>query len=130
MSPVVFTIGMTIEWDPDKREENRKHGYLFESVEDWLSRVLLPTHPGGAPPTVGLTYPRRDYGEDRETVVTVDWEGNPVLFVFTVRGQNLRIISYRRASQEEATAFYEHHMEADVRAWLDVAYKSTVGLRT
>lgn len=119
---LILTFGMEVVWDADKHDENqRKHGYRFESVEDWLRRTVLPL---GAepPPTVWIQQPSRDDGEKRFRWLSVDWEGHIVDFVFTIREGDIRIISYRRANNSDLPFFWNHFSREEVANWLHRAY--------
>lgn len=121
---LVFTFGMDVEWDEDKAKSNRyKHGYAFESVGDWLYRATFPTGPG-PPPTVWLQQPRDD-GEPRWRLLSVDWEGHVIDFVFTLREGRIRLISYRRAHEGELHFYWQHWRKDEVAAWLASAYPSS-----
>jgi len=119
---LVLNFGMGVVWDGDKHEENqRKHGYRFESVADWLDRTVLPLN-AEPPPTVWIEQPQRDDCEKRFRWLSVDWEGHVVDFVFIIRDGDLRIISYRRANDRELPLFWGHFDEAEVNDWLRRAY--------
>ena len=123
---LTFTIGLRVEWDDEKDQGNRcNHGYLLASVIDWVSRTLLPIT-GAPPPTVWLEQVGRDDGEPRYRMLSVDWEGHVVDFVFTMRededGQVLRIITYHRADKALIKIFQSLWSATDVKAWLREAY--------
>ena len=82
---------MQYEWDNKKRTANlEKHGIDFADVNllDW-SRALIE------PDT------RHDYGESRYVVLAPRDDGRLMFIVFTLRGDVLRIISYRKANSRE-----------------------------
>jgi uncharacterized DUF497 family protein len=91
-----------IDFDPKKEEINRnKHGYSLESAAYLLQRWLLPvTH---SPHII------RDVskdGEVRHEHIGIDDDGNVVFMVTTMReNETVRIISFRRASEEERNLF-------------------------
>jgi uncharacterized DUF497 family protein len=92
-----------IEYDPAKEEANRaKHGYSLEGAAHLLERLLLPTG--------FLPFAKRVAvvgGEVRHEMMTVD-EGGVVFIVATMRpGDNIRVISFRRASADERAVFAE-----------------------
>lgn len=80
---------MAFEFDPEKDSLNRlKHGI---GLGDFTGFDEYPTI---VPDT------RREYGEDRfRAFGRIDTV--PHCLVFTYRGENLRLISFRRAHQEE-----------------------------
>ncbi len=82
------------EWDPAKREANlAKHGIDFvRAVEMFGSSVTE------------WEDPRREYGEVRMVAVG-EARGMVLTVVSTWRGTNRRIISARRASDEEEAAY-------------------------
>jgi uncharacterized DUF497 family protein len=91
ITPTIF------EWDDEKAARNgEKHGVPFEAAVD----VFM------GPKRIERHDTRRDYGEDRVTVIgTVD---DYVLHVtYTMRGQVGRIISARLASRKERK-YYGH----------------------
>ena len=82
---------MQYEWDNKKRTANlEKHGIDFADVNllDW-SRALI------APDT------RHDYGESRYVALAPRDDDRLMFIVFTLRGDVLRIISYRKANSQE-----------------------------
>lgn len=122
---LIFTAGMGVEWDDGKDAINRKkHGYALASIIDWLERTWMPL--GIPPPTVWLEQPGRSDGEPRYRMLSVDWEGHVVDFVFTVRENNggtaLRIISFRRADDKQVEAFNAHWSADEVKQWLNDTY--------
>jgi uncharacterized DUF497 family protein len=88
---------MHFEWDEDKNRENiRKHGLDFNDAWEIFAGPLHPE--------LDL---RRDYGEDRWTVLGL--LGNRIVVVtFTfVRNEVVRIISLRKALRHERKKFEE-----------------------
>jgi hypothetical protein len=81
---------MNFEWDSNKAARNLiKHGVDFRDA----ARIF-------ASATVEITDGRRDYGEVR--VLSIGRFGEEILTVVnTVRGDNRRIISARRANEKE-----------------------------
>jgi uncharacterized protein len=80
---------MHLEFDPAKNAENiRKHGLSFESFTGF-----------DEPPTAILD-DRAPYGEMRVRFFG-RIEGKPCCAVATIRGENLRLISLRRAHEKE-----------------------------
>jgi uncharacterized DUF497 family protein len=79
------------EWDEAKREENlRKHGLDFDDAD------LVYENPNK------VTYISQRPGEERwQDIALVEANGFILALVYTVRGYNIRIISFRRASRKE-----------------------------
>ena len=90
---------MQFEWSPDKAATNlRKHGVAFtDSVAvfgDPLARIFAdPDHSGS---------------EHRELIVGYDNLHRLLIVSFTERGDNVRIISARRATARESHAHEKH----------------------
>jgi uncharacterized protein len=90
---------MDFEYDPAKSDENkRKHGIDFEEAQTlWDDPALLEI-------------PARDSDEPRWLLigkVDLGWAGEKLWSAFiTRRGENVRLISVRRAREKEA-ALYE-----------------------
>ena len=87
---------MIFEWDERKRRENlRKHGLDFRdcaAVFRWRTLTMLDH--------------RFDYGEDRWRTLGMLRE-RVVVMVYVVRGNALRVISFRKADQHEQTGHFE-----------------------
>ena len=85
---------ISFEWDPVKRERNlQKHGVDFvRAVQVLQGRVLW------RPDT------RRSYGEVR-LLLTGEADGLILTLVVTLRGTCWRIISARKASADERSAY-------------------------
>lgn len=87
---------MGFEWDERKRRANlKKHGFDFEDAEQVFAGVIV-------------TYAdeREDYGEAR--FITLGLLDNLVVYiVHTERGDNIRIISLRKALSYETDFFYQ-----------------------
>ena len=96
---VYTTIGF--EWDPAKAVSNRtKHGVDFvDALRMFEGPVLL------TPDT------RRDYVEKRVRVIGLV-DGRALAVLFTMRGNNCRLISARRASRRERKAYRQAHPDA------------------
>jgi len=92
---------MQAEWDEGKCRANlAKHGLSFEDA--W--QVL-------AGDTVTIPDERYDYGEDR--LITLGrLEGRVVVVVHVTRGENLRIISMRKANAREQE-IYQKRLSKD-----------------
>lgn len=81
---------METEWDePKNAAKKAKHGLDFASFEGF----------DGGPAAV-IRDDRFDYSEDRFIAVR-RIDGVPHAVVFTLRGGTMRLISFRRANEEE-----------------------------
>ena len=89
---------MNFEWDAMKNEANiTKHGVGFgEATGIFHGRVLERLDS------------RRDYGETR-IIATGIAEGRELVVVYTRRGEVRRIISARKANQNERRAYRQVH---------------------
>ena len=79
-----------VEWDPEKAAANlRKHGVDFADAVTALSdETALTTHENAE-------------GEDRSVTVGMDALGRLLVVVYTWRGDEVRVISARRATRRE-----------------------------
>ena len=86
---------MNVEWDPAKNWSNfRKHGINFEQVKAVFED-----------PARIDEYDDRDYGEDRWIVIGA--VGSVVVHVvYTIRNEDVRLITARRASTHEQTRYF------------------------
>ena len=83
---------MTFEWDEAKSAENlRKHGVSFAEGSTVFADPLSRTIPD----------PLHSDEEDRFVVLGESASGRTVVVVHTHRGENIRIISARRATSRE-----------------------------
>ena len=81
---------MNFTWDEDKRRANlSKHGLDFEAAEKLFDDYRLER-----------LDTRRDYGEDRWIALGLIY-GNVAVLVYTERGEDIRVISLRKATPEE-----------------------------
>jgi uncharacterized DUF497 family protein len=99
-------IGTTkIDYDLDKEYSNRqKHGYSLESAVSLLERMVFP-FVESVPRVTSDGF--LEGGEVRHMHMSVDDSGKVVLMVTTMRpNETVRIISFRRASEEEREQFY------------------------
>jgi len=96
---------MKFEWDETKAKLNlEKHGISFE----------LGTEIFSDPQLLSFEDDRKDYGEIREVAIG-EIKGVILYVVFTVRGEQIRIISTRKANKEEREAYNEHFKRTTVR---------------
>ena len=85
------------EWDEAKREANlRKHGFDFDDADAVLEN----------PDRVTLAEVGRGEARWRDLAL-VETVGSVLAVVYTVRGYNIRIISFRKASRKERRV-YDH----------------------
>ena len=87
---------MSYEWDEQKRLANvKKHGIDFIDVpkvfEDDV--VIIPDE-------------RFDYGETRFILIGI-LKSQVIVVAYTERGENIRIISARKATKNEQTYFFQ-----------------------
>ena len=82
------------EWDPNKNRLNQaKHGIRFEDAYTVLED-----------PRSFTIYDDRD-DEDRQITIGMDDTGRILVVVYTYRGENIRIISARKASKKEVNNY-------------------------
>lgn len=83
---------MQFEWDDNKAESNAlKHGITFdEAVTVFADPDLLFTEDS-----------RHSQGEEREWAIGETENGSIVVVVFTMRDEQIRIISAREATKKE-----------------------------
>ncbi len=98
--------GTTVDYDLNKEDINRKkHGYSLQSAVHLLERYVLPL--GGEPPHM-VSDAFKEHGEVRHMHMSVDDSGKVVHMVTTMRpDETVRVISFRRASEEERKLFRE-----------------------
>ena len=92
---------MTFEWDSQKDELNRKkhNGISFSMA----AKVFLDSH-------VIVKYDSKHSTMDEERWQAIGRVENILFVVFTERKQDvIRIISPRRATQEEIDEYYRHY---------------------
>jgi uncharacterized protein len=83
-------FGMVVEWDPGKAAENlRKHGVDFADAVTVLNDESA------------LTINDDEEGEDRFVTLGTDALGRLLVVVYTWRGDEVRVISARRATRAE-----------------------------
>lgn len=87
---------MSFEWDKSKRKVNiRKHGIDFVDVQSVFEGL-----------TVTAEDTRFDYGETR--YITLGFlKGHVIVVAHTERGENIRIISARKATKNEAKIYFD-----------------------
>ena len=89
-------MGLTFEWDEAKAAANlRKHGVSFEEAAIAFGDPLSMTIPD----------PDHSEGEYRYILMGCTLRGDTVVVVHTERGDNIRIISARRATRREIQTY-------------------------
>jgi hypothetical protein len=85
------------EWDEAKRAANlRKHGLDFDDADTVLENPDK------------ITFAESGRGEKRwRELAFVETAGSVLVVVYTIRGYNIRIISFRKASRKERQ-IYDH----------------------
>lgn len=80
------------EWDENNREKNwEKHGVLSSECEDVFFNLPLVIHSDDA----------HSQNEPRYYALGQTLTGRPLFVVFTIRGENIRVISARDMSRKE-----------------------------
>lgn len=93
---------MIFEWDEKKNETNiDRHGI------DFYDAHLIFEYP-----MLVKTDTRRDYGEKRLVGLGLLFEVE-IVIVFTKRGDNIRVISIRRANKNERKIYQEKFTQPD-----------------
>lgn len=89
---------LTFEWDVRKARSNlAKHGVAFEEASTIFGDPLSLTIPD----------PEHSRTEDRFVTIGSAFTGKLLVVVHTDRGDNIRIISARRASRPERKSYEE-----------------------
>ena len=83
---------LNFEWDPKKAESNiEKHGVSFEEASTVFRDPLSLT----------IDDPLHSTGEERMVQIGISYKNRLLVVVHTERGDNIRIISARKASKRE-----------------------------
>jgi len=83
---------LTFEWDPQKAEVNiEKHGVSFEEASTVFRDTLSLT----------IDDPLHSTGEVRMVQIGISHKNRLLVVVHTERGDNIRIISARKATRKE-----------------------------
>ena len=90
-----YTIAVNIEWDPRKAAANlkKKHGVDFADA----ATVLFDAH--------AATMLDEHEDEDRYVTLGSDACGRILVIVYASRGERIRLISARKATRRERTAY-------------------------
>ncbi len=96
---------MKFEWDDAKAKSNfNAHGVSFELAKTVFEDAFA----------IDRLDDRENYGEERFVIIGMA-EGQILLFVaYTERGERIRIISARRATQHEQDDYFEQNASTDV----------------
>ncbi len=90
---------LEFEWHAAKAEANlRAHGVSFE-----LAKTVFKD-----PFAVELLDDREDYGEERFVIIGMA-EGHVLFVAFTEREERIRIVSARRATQDEQDDYFRQN---------------------
>jgi len=98
--------GLPFEWDPRKELSNRrKHGVGFAEASTVFGDPL------------SITIPDPDYGGDEERFVIIGQSSQRSLLivVHTIRGERIRLISARSATNHERRKYEETSFQAEYR---------------
>jgi hypothetical protein len=91
-------MAISFEWDRNKAKTNlAKHGVSFEEAATVFADALSLTIP----------VPAHSQGEDRWVLLGWSHHTKLLVVVHTERGDNIRIISARRASRRERKQYEE-----------------------
>jgi uncharacterized DUF497 family protein len=89
---------LNFEWDDKKAKSNaKKHGARFEEASTVFADGLSLT----------IQDPAHSQVEDRFVTIGSSYRGRLLVVVHTERGDNIRIISARRASRRERKSYEE-----------------------
>jgi uncharacterized DUF497 family protein len=87
---------LIFEWDPQKAKSNlEKHGVSFEEASTAFHDTLSLT----------IDDPLHSIDEERLILVGMSQENRILVVVHTERGDNIRIISARKATKEERKSY-------------------------
>lgn len=91
-------MSLTFEWDEKKAKQNlRKHGVSFEEAATVF----------GDPLSLTIEDPLCSGEEERFVTMGMSIQGRLLVVVHTERGDNIRIISARRATRHERKTYEE-----------------------
>ena len=89
-------MNISFEWDAEKARENeRKHGVSFDEAATAF----------GDPLSVTISDPDHSADEVRFILMGTTYLGRILVVVHTDRGDNIRVISARRATKTERRAY-------------------------
>ncbi len=85
-------MSLLFEWDPDKARTNQsKHGVSFDEASTVFQDAL----------SVTITDPLHSLNEERFVLIGHSCRGRLLVVVHTYRGNRLRLISARQATNKE-----------------------------
>ena len=91
-------MSLIIEWDDNKDKINKeKHGISFETA----AYVFQDEH--------YIEMYDFEHSIDEDRYIAIGMVGNLLFVVFTERGQNIRLISARLATESERRLYYEQN---------------------
>ena len=100
---MIFKFGMQIDFDEEKDKINiKKHKYSLSCAADIIYDLLLFQ---GQKVIFSDEYECN--GEIRCKAMA-DYDGRIVFFVFTMRGDDMRLISFRDAGEKETEEFWKN----------------------
>jgi len=83
---------LIFEWDPQKAKSNlEKHGVSFEEASTAFEDLLSLT----------ISDPLHSIDEERMVLIGMSHKNRALVMVHTERGDNIRIISARKATRKE-----------------------------
>jgi uncharacterized DUF497 family protein len=87
---------LTFEWDEEKAAKNLKnHRISFEEAKTVFNDPL----------SITVADPDHSIDEDRYIDIGISSQGRLLVVVYTERGQNIRLISSRKATKREQRAY-------------------------
>ncbi len=87
---------LIFEWDPQKAKSNlKKHGVSFEEASTAFQDILSLT----------IDDPLHSIDEERVVLIGMSNKNRLLVVVHTERGDNIRIISARKATKEERESY-------------------------
>jgi uncharacterized DUF497 family protein len=92
---------LTFEWDENKAHNNlRKHGVSLNEA----ATIFLD------PFSITIGNPDRSISEDRFVDIGASSNGRILVVVYTERGQNIRLISGRKATSSEIKRYEQEYL--------------------
>ena len=89
-------MALTFEWDEEKAVKNLKnHRISFEEAKTVFNDPL----------SITVADPDHSIDEDRYIDIGMSSQGRLLVVVYTERGQNIRLISSRKATKREQRAY-------------------------